>query len=185
MDATEIMDAWNDDRGLAEAKWRFGARLRQARERAGLSIEEVAASAGIQPETLVGREAGQTEPRLKQMVALMEAVGASPDELMHDLGRPIPIDAEMSRVLVLMLEAAPGSVFVSGMFADKASRSAGALYPTLARLERVGYVESSWEGGSWLDRRDDEAVGFDPESPRRRLYRLTALGLNLNNYRTS
>lgn len=45
--------------------------------------------------------------------------------------------------------------------------SAGASYPLLSELEEIGWVESEWDS-----RRPGEAE----ERPRRRLYRLTALG---------
>jgi PadR family transcriptional regulator, regulatory protein PadR len=42
----------------------------------------------------------------------------------------------------------------------------GTLYPILSRLERAGWVESRWEAG------DPRILG----RPRRRFYRITALG---------
>lgn len=47
-----------------------------------------------------------------------------------------------------------------------AGLAAGTAYPTLARLERAGWLESRWE---------ERAAG----APRRRLYRLTGLGQRL------
>jgi PadR family transcriptional regulator len=44
---------------------------------------------------------------------------------------------------------------------------AGASYPLLSELEEIGWVESGW---------DSRRPGEDEERPRRRLYRLTALG---------
>ena len=181
----EFMSAWSDERGPAEAKWRFGARLRRARERAGLSIKEVAASGAMNPETLERVEAGQTEPRLRQMLQLAKGVGVSINELVLDLEHPIPIDAEMRGVLAVMLEVPPGSEFASGIaLAAKAGLRAGALHPALSRLERVGYLESRWEGDPWLVTGSADP-GTDPpaEVARPRLYRLTALGQNLNDYR--
>jgi PadR family transcriptional regulator PadR len=46
------------------------------------------------------------------------------------------------------------------------SRPAGSVYPILERLERAGWVDSEWE--------DDPARS----GPRRRLYRLTADGVD-------
>jgi PadR family transcriptional regulator, regulatory protein PadR len=50
--------------------------------------------------------------------------------------------------------------------AKATGRPTGSIYPILARLERIGWVESEWEPG-------------DPDSrgPRRRFYRLSPNGL--------
>ncbi len=44
--------------------------------------------------------------------------------------------------------------------------AAGTIYPTLARLENAGWLESRWE----------KRGSQDEGRPRRRLYRLTGLG---------
>ena len=43
----------------------------------------------------------------------------------------------------------------------------GTLYKALERLERVGYLESRWE---------DPQIAADESRPRRRFYRVTAVG---------
>jgi len=50
--------------------------------------------------------------------------------------------------------------------AKAANLSSGTIYPALARLERMGWVESFWEDV------DPSEIG----RPRRRLYRLTGQG---------
>jgi len=47
---------------------------------------------------------------------------------------------------------------------------AGTIYPIVARLERLGWVESSWE---------DPAAHVEAGRPRRRYYRLTDEGAEL------
>src|ERR1017187_9682168 len=49
----------------------------------------------------------------------------------------------------------------------QASLETGTLYPVMARLEGVGWVESSWE---------DPAVSISDGRPRRRYYQLTKDG---------
>ena len=50
---------------------------------------------------------------------------------------------------------------------DATGLPSGTVYPTLARMEARGYVESEWE---------DEAKAFAAGRPRRRYYRLTPEG---------
>ena len=50
---------------------------------------------------------------------------------------------------------------------DLAGLPSGTIYPILARLESVGWIESSWE---------DPAVHEKAGRPRRRFYRITADG---------
>ena len=51
---------------------------------------------------------------------------------------------------------------------DATGLPSGTVYPTLARMEARGYVESEWE---------DEAGAFAAGRPRRRYYRLADAGL--------
>ena len=51
---------------------------------------------------------------------------------------------------------------------DATSLPSGTVYPALARLERDGYLRSSWE---------DEAAAHDDGRPARRYYRVTAAGV--------
>jgi DNA-binding PadR family transcriptional regulator len=55
---------------------------------------------------------------------------------------------------------------------DATGLPSGTVYPALARLERDGYVRSSWE--------DEEAARQDKRPPRR-YYRLTAAGVRVLN----
>ena len=50
---------------------------------------------------------------------------------------------------------------------DALGLPSGTIYPILARLEQVGWVQSTWE---------DDAVHQQWARPRRRLYRLTSDG---------
>ena len=51
---------------------------------------------------------------------------------------------------------------------DATGLPSGTVYPALARLERDGYVRSSWE---------DEATAHRDGRPARRYYRITAPGV--------
>jgi DNA-binding PadR family transcriptional regulator len=55
---------------------------------------------------------------------------------------------------------------------DETGLPSGTVYPALARLERDGYLRSSWED-------DDEAR--EAKRPPRRYYRLTAAGVRVLN----
>jgi PadR family transcriptional regulator PadR len=50
---------------------------------------------------------------------------------------------------------------------DRTDRPSGTIYPILARLERVGWVDSAWE---------DPSAHEQAGRPRRRFYRLTSDG---------
>ena len=69
------------------------------------------------------------------------------------------------RVLNVLLED-PDEPQYGFAIAKRTKLAAGSLYPILARLERIGWLASEWEG--------DEP--FTPGRPRRKYYRLTALG---------
>jgi DNA-binding PadR family transcriptional regulator len=53
---------------------------------------------------------------------------------------------------------------------DTTGLPSGTVYPALSRLERDGYVKSSWE---------DEATAREDGRPARRYYRLTAPGVKV------
>lgn len=60
----------------------------------------------------------------------------------------------------------PGTARYGLELARSAGLTTGSMYPILARLERMGWVASTWE---------DES-GSDVARPRRRYYRLTSFG---------
>jgi PadR family transcriptional regulator len=65
------------------------------------------------------------------------------------------------------LFSSSGGIELSGAEISRATKLAsGTLYPILFRLERAGWLESRWEV------EDPKALG----RPRRRFYRVTALG---------
>jgi PadR family transcriptional regulator, regulatory protein PadR len=75
------------------------------------------------------------------------------------------ITGPILKVLGALLSS--GYVELSGADISRATKLAsGTLYPILFRLERAGWLESRWEEG------EPSALG----RPRRRLYRVTALG---------
>lgn len=73
----------------------------------------------------------------------------------------------MGPTLVAVLQAvSDGSVYGFDVI-DATGLPSGTVYPALSRLERDGYLRSSWES---------EATAFAAGRPARRNYRLTASG---------
>jgi len=60
---------------------RFGRRVRDLRQAAGLSQEELAFKAGIHRTYLGGIERGERNPALKNIAAIAEALGVNITEL--------------------------------------------------------------------------------------------------------
>ena len=67
---------------VSEAGKAFGQRLRQARQKAGLSQSELAEAAGLSVRTLQSWEQGQREPLADQVRKLVEALKADANELL-------------------------------------------------------------------------------------------------------
>lgn len=78
---------------------------------------------------------------------------------MEQLSRITPATADVLEVLRNSAEATWGLHIIKAT-----GRPPGSVYPILERLERLGWVTSSWES-------DSERAG-----PRRRLYELTSEG---------
>jgi transcriptional regulator with XRE-family HTH domain len=60
---------------------KIGAQLREARERALLTQEELAARAGVQPFTISRIERNRVEPRFRTIRKLASALGVEPQDL--------------------------------------------------------------------------------------------------------
>ena len=54
---------------------RFAVRLRSLREKAGLTVEEVAEALGVSCKTVYSWEQGRTEPKIDQLPILSETLG--------------------------------------------------------------------------------------------------------------
>ena len=80
-----VKNRWEDsERNLqAEYRRRFGARLRQARERAGLSRKEFAAACVISMQQAYYYESGQREPSLTSLKRFSRNLGVSTDWLLE------------------------------------------------------------------------------------------------------
>lgn len=74
----------------------------------------------------------------------------------------------MSPTLVAVLHAVADGVAYGFDVIDRTGLPSGTVYPALSRLERDGYLRSSWEA---------EADAFAVGRPARRYYRTTAAGL--------
>ncbi|MGE0815057.1 MAG: PadR family transcriptional regulator [Vicinamibacterales bacterium] len=74
---------------------------------------------------------------------------------------------KMGASLVAVLQAVAGGTAYGFDIIDATGLPSGTVYPALSRLERDGYLQSSWE---------DEAAAFAAGRPARRYYRVTADG---------
>ena len=73
-----------DAKALAVA---FGVRLRELRDREGLTQDRLAKLSGLQS-SIIGRlERGQHEPRLSSVLSVARGLGVSPSELLDDLAK--------------------------------------------------------------------------------------------------
>lgn len=73
----------------------------------------------------------------------------------------------MGASLVAVLQAVADGVAYGFDIIDATGLPSGTVYPALSRLERDGYLRSSWE---------DDAAAFAAGRPARRYYRITATG---------
>lgn len=73
----------------------------------------------------------------------------------------------MSPTLVAVLQAVAAGVRYGFDVIDHTGLPSGTVYPALSRLERDGYLRSTWE---------NEAAAFAAGRPARRNYRVTAAG---------
>lgn len=81
---------------------------------------------------------------------------------MDELRITVPI----LKVLRVLFEAGPGTPLYGLELSELTGLKSGTLYPVLARLERSGWVTSTWE----------EVDPQDAGRPRRRYYLLSGLG---------
>ena len=72
---------YNRDVGKIQEVVKIGAQLREAREQALLTQEELAARAGVQPFTISRIETDKVEPRFSTIRKLAKALDMDPKEL--------------------------------------------------------------------------------------------------------
>jgi transcriptional regulator with XRE-family HTH domain len=72
---------YNADVGKIQEVVKIGAQLREAREQALLTQEELAARAGVQPFTISRIETDKVEPRFSTIRKLAKALDMDPKEL--------------------------------------------------------------------------------------------------------
>ncbi|MBI5482172.1 MAG: helix-turn-helix transcriptional regulator [Deltaproteobacteria bacterium] len=90
----------------------LGVRVRQARERAGLTQAALAERAGVTDETIGRLERGAFEPALSTLVAVADALDVDLDSLVRPKGGsaataregPVPAGSALTRRLVLGFE---------------------------------------------------------------------------------
>lgn len=63
----------------------FPARLRSLRERAGLSVPDLARAVGVSRQQIHGYESGKNEPRLSTLIRLAEALGVAVSSLVGEI----------------------------------------------------------------------------------------------------
>ncbi len=69
----------------------LGGRLQNARERQGLSIEDVAKLSGVQKKTLMNWELDRSEPRSSRLIQLAGVLGVQPTFLLNGHGEETPL----------------------------------------------------------------------------------------------
>ena len=74
------------ERAAAEGRKGLGIRIRELREEAGLTQEELAVAAGIGRVTLVRVERGEQSPRFETLAAVAKALGRGVSELVVESG---------------------------------------------------------------------------------------------------
>ena len=79
----ETLDA-SPGSGSGSASSRFGARVREARSRQGLTLEELAAAAGVSRATLSNLERGEHSPSLNAATDVARALGVSLAQLLGE-----------------------------------------------------------------------------------------------------
>jgi transcriptional regulator with XRE-family HTH domain len=79
------------------AETAFGRRLRELRERAGLTQSQLAERAGLHPQGVVKLERGEREPAWGTVVALCEALAVSCDEFRKKPGPAAPVQVGRPR----------------------------------------------------------------------------------------
>ena len=60
----------------------LGSRIRQARDRAGLTQEQLAERIGVSRTAIARYESGEIEPKLHNLAAIAETLNVSTDELL-------------------------------------------------------------------------------------------------------
>jgi DNA mismatch endonuclease, patch repair protein len=73
------------DDAAAEQRSRFGENLRDARQRAGISRQQLAMAAGLSESTIRLYERGAREPNLRTIVKLTRGLGIAPKALVRSL----------------------------------------------------------------------------------------------------
>ena len=73
------------DRREEDILRKLGQRLNYLREKQNLTISELAARSGLDPDMIGKIEAGEVDPALVVIFALVEALGVSPGELVDGL----------------------------------------------------------------------------------------------------
>jgi transcriptional regulator with XRE-family HTH domain len=83
-----------DAKALASA---FGRRLRELREREGLTQDGLAKRSGLQASVIGRLERGQHEPRLSSVLSVARGLGVSPCELLDKLATATPVNRRQPR----------------------------------------------------------------------------------------
>lgn len=83
----------------------IGARLREQRERRGLSLRKLAAELGISPSALSQIETGRSRPTVGTLYAIVSELGLSLDELFAAEAKPVEIVTRSHERGVIELES--------------------------------------------------------------------------------
>ena len=85
--------------GPSEVNQAFGDQLRAAREKAGLSQNELAAKSGVRRTTIANMELGAQTVTILQLMQFATALDVEPRELLPVLSQSRPDDAEFKRMM--------------------------------------------------------------------------------------
>jgi transcriptional regulator with XRE-family HTH domain len=108
----------------------LGKAIAHLRREADLSVEQLAARAGLRPGRLAAYEAGVTEPRWETLERVLRAVGVGPAALGHALegvtGEPLDEDEPLGVLIRFHQEAADLLVRVIERWPDYVEHRRGA-----------------------------------------------------------
>ncbi len=82
----------------------LGKRIREMRERRGLTQDQLAAYLNMQPPNISNYERGKSAPPIKKLEQLATILNTSIDYLLGKTDNPQPLDEDMTRVAILLYQ---------------------------------------------------------------------------------
>jgi transcriptional regulator with XRE-family HTH domain len=116
-----------------EAKLLFGAEVRRRRESLGMTLEVLAARAGLTPNYVGTIEAGKRDPSVSTIVGLAKGLGISPAELFSSRLGYSPASDEAGRLFDLVVPNVQEAVMTILRAVAKPRRQRGPRKPRKPR----------------------------------------------------